>query len=308
MSTLSLTLQKMKESKLIVFLFNLFFLLKLIFNKKEDKFISFNQAIEKLMELLNIHGSIKIQDKYTRDGFFDSHRDIYDSSEYWYENIYVNKKNWFIYKYGIEPPGHQKLYILTEWWEDEVKDIVENYFVHNEDDWYFVTDANGNEFELYQMTFDEIETKYPDLYQDILELIEDQIDLLTFWDLENEGILSELYEIQYPEEEFDEIEMLAYWTVYFEPRIFDEKIAWKVGLYPFEYNELQLLALGGCGMDLSPLLDAYQALVADSVRSSSKFLDNINHDYAKYVVGEDIFDEVMQRIQRDTPIFHIHTW
>lgn len=47
-------------------------------------------------------------------------------------------------------------------------------------------------------------------------------------------------------------EALAYWTVYFCPMSDDVDVALRVGLTPFYYEDDFYLALGGCGMDLSP--------------------------------------------------------
>ena len=47
-------------------------------------------------------------------------------------------------------------------------------------------------------------------------------------------------------------EALAYWTVYFCPNSDDVDAALRVGLTPFYYKDDFYLALGGCGMDLSP--------------------------------------------------------
>lgn len=89
-----------------------------------------------------------------------------------------------------------------------------------------------------------------------------------------------------------DLDDLAYWTVFFEPINFDEDIAHKVGLTPFNCFDTDLLALGGCGMDLSPRLDAYQALVDGTVPSSSQFIHQ--PEYAKSVVGESIYEEVLK--------------
>ena len=47
-------------------------------------------------------------------------------------------------------------------------------------------------------------------------------------------------------------EGLGYWTVYFCPNSDDVDAALRVGLTPFYYEDNFYLALGGCGMDLSP--------------------------------------------------------
>ena len=101
----------------------------------------------------------------------------------------------------------------------------------------------------------------------------------------------------------EEMENLPYWTIYWEPcGTFDPDVAIRCGLTPFEFHsdhrDYSLLALGACGMDLSPMLDAYQALVGGSVDPSSKFCHHalVDHDYARGLVGEEVFNEVMQRI------------
>lgn len=80
------------------------------------------------------------------------------------------------------------------------------------------------------------------------------------------------------DKEDEDIEDLEYYAIYdltekvsifntiFEPRIYDIDIALECALIPFE-NEYyedehkQFLAYGGCGMDMTPRLEAYQYLV-----------------------------------------------
>jgi hypothetical protein len=86
----------------------------------------------------------------------------------------------------------------------------------------------------------------------------------------NYQLLSKHFAIEEDYQDEDEIreqteiefwEALSMWPTYFEPLIFNEQIAVECGLTPFSYycenydRELQLLALSGCGMDLSPKLD-----------------------------------------------------
>ena len=86
----------------------------------------------------------------------------------------------------------------------------------------------------------------------------------------------------------------------YEPRIFDPVTAIKVGLVPFRVSDgkcfLELLALGTIGMDMSPALDAYQLLVSGSIPRNSMFFRH--PDYFKYVVGERVFEEVKEIIER----------
>lgn len=103
------------------------------------------------------------------------------------------------------------------------------------------------------------------------------------------------------------IEDLGYWTRYFEPKVFSVDIAKECRLIPFSFedtdgNTYDLLALGGCGMDLSPKLDAYQALALGSIDPSSKLLRDLS--YARYVVGEETCNKALEAIKID-PVIHV---
>jgi len=95
------------------------------------------------------------------------------------------------------------------------------------------------------------------------------------------------------------IEAMAYWTIYFQPDRVDWEVAWKCGLYPFEYYGTFMLALGGCGMDLSPKLDAYQALTSESISESSQLFRD--KGYFEYVVGKEITEEVIRKCKLEKP-------
>lgn len=90
----------------------------------------------------------------------------------------------------------------------------------------------------------------------------------------------------------------------FEPRIFNEKIALECGLIPFtletEDKTLQLLALGGYGMDLMPLLDAYQFLTHNTIDKNSLYFTD--QYYFKTVVGESITNQIKRTLQKDNPM------
>jgi hypothetical protein len=91
------------------------------------------------------------------------------------------------------------------------------------------------------------------------------------------------------------LEDIACWTIYFEPLVFEEKTALKCSLTPFTFKEVNYLALGGCGMDLTPKLDAYQALTHNSIDKNSLFFSR--HDYFCHVVGVTISKEILAAIQ-----------
>jgi len=95
-------------------------------------------------------------------------------------------------------------------------------------------------------------------------------------------------------------EALSYWTIYFEPIIFNEKAALECDLIPFIFENINLLALAGCGMDLSPKLDAYQALTDNTIDKGSRlFTDN---GYFEHVVGSSLAEKVKQVISYDVSI------
>ena len=125
----------------------------------------------------------------------------------------------------------------------------------------------------------------------------------------NRELLAEYYEIEPDRNNSDEDDVweqveehfwsaLRYWIVYFEPLIFDEAIAVECGLVPFSYQEIKMLALGGCGMDLSPKLDAYQALTHKTIDRNSRLFsrDNTCGKYFEYVVGETVMQKVLKAI------------
>jgi hypothetical protein len=91
---------------------------------------------------------------------------------------------------------------------------------------------------------------------------------------------------------------LGCWPVYFEPLIFNEAVALECGLTPFIYKGINMLALSGCGMDLSPRLDAYQALTHNTIDQHSRFFSSANEydKYFEYVVGEGVAKKVLQAI------------
>ncbi len=94
-------------------------------------------------------------------------------------------------------------------------------------------------------------------------------------------------------------ESLAYWTIYWSPQIEDVELALKCGLVPFKYDGEFLLALGGCGMDLSPKLDAYMGLAWGQISKDSQLFRQ--KDYFEYVVGKSTTEEVLKEIKLNEP-------
>jgi len=77
---------------------------------------------------------------------------------------------------------------------------------------------------------------------------------------------------------------------------YDEEDAYKCDLIPFtiyDYNEdknIYLLGLGGCGMDLSPKLDAYYFLQTGKMDPASMYFRQ--KDYFKSLVAGEIFNAI----------------
>jgi len=93
----------------------------------------------------------------------------------------------------------------------------------------------------------------------------------------------------YEAEDTLEESCLMYNWVY-EPRIYDEEIAYLCGFIPFEIRtedeELQLLSFGGCGMDFTYKLEAYQLLADGSYDERSYFAEK-GISYFQYYYGKD---------------------
>jgi hypothetical protein len=86
-----------------------------------------------------------------------------------------------------------------------------------------------------------------------------------------------------------ESDCLMYNYVY-EPLIYDEKIADLCKFIPFEIKtedeNLQLLSFGGCGMDFTYKLEAYQLLADGSYDERSYFAEK-GISYFRYYYGKD---------------------
>lgn len=130
-------------------------------------------------------------------------------------------------------------------------------------------------------------------------------DRYLFEDVEyNRELLSEYYkeELEYSneeyekEEEIDRIfsENLSYYLTYFEPSIFNEEIALKCGLTPFDYQGTKLLALSACGMNLAYKLDAYQVLTDNTIDPESKiFTSSFQRERFERIVGKKITQKIL---------------
>jgi hypothetical protein len=112
---------------------------------------------------------------------------------------------------------------------------------------------------------------------DLIELSEDDIDYKVRDDFYESASIYNYYR---QVEEYD----------------YDEEDAYKCRLIPFtiyDYNEdknIYLLGLGGCGMDLSPKLDAYFFLQTGKMDPASMYFRQ--KDYFKSLVSSEIFNAI----------------
>jgi len=85
----------------------------------------------------------------------------------------------------------------------------------------------------------------------------------------------------------------------YEPRIYDEEVANLCHLIPFEIQtsdeDIKLLSFGGCGMDMTYKLEAYQLLADGSYDERSNFAEK-GIAYFQYYYGKD--SEVVKRINK----------
>ncbi len=146
------------------------------------------------------------------------------------------------------------------------------FYIKHQIDFYEDSDFHENVEYNSQLLADHYKTDYGFEYSDEDDAWEQVSE--TFWDA------------------------LSYWCVYFEPVVFDEEIALECGLTPFTYKGKNMLALSGCGMDLSPRLDAYQALAHNTIDKHSRFFSTANQadEYFEYVVGKEVAKKVLKAI------------
>ena len=121
----------------------------------------------------------------------------------------------------------------------------------------------------------ELHKQYSIDEDDLIDLSEDEID-----DRVNEDFYQSAFMYNY----YRKVEKYDY----------DEEDAYKCKLIPFIYeNEgenIYLLSLGGCGMDLSPKLDAYFFLQTGKMDPASIYFRQ--KDYFKSLVPTEIFNSI----------------
>ena len=114
--------------------------------------------------------------------------------------------------------------------------------------------------------------------------------------IEDEDTIREIIEERF-------FEALSYWSIYFEPLVFNEKTALECALIPFVFEDIKLLSLAGCGMDLSPKLDAYQLLTCGMIDKKSKYFRKREKAYFEHVVGKSLYEQMEQILAKQPPYF-----
>jgi hypothetical protein len=175
---------------------------------------------------------------------------------------------------------------------EEIADVFSNI------DLSIFKDEEGTqdkEIDYKELILSEIEEKLPGLYNVLVEVLDGITD--DDFDVMNDG--HTLFDCEDTEEIVNgqTFEALAYWTIYWKPDRDNVEIAQLVGLTPFEYKEEFYLALGACGMDLTPKLDAYIALTVGVIPSDSQFFRQ--KDYFKDVVGETTYNKIIEKCTRE---------
>lgn len=262
-----------------------------------------------LKEVLKRHkleGSVEVQEYNIFDGYYEKHRNIFNSSECWYENVESDRMKTLVSDRDEE--------FLTDVTMDDcgLTDVIFGFFDTPDAAAAMkrIDDA-GEPVAPAGLTLDDLRKL---LTKEEYSAMKDAIweDIANNWDWD-EAVASGLFNEDSMIEHTDVIEALAYHVVYFEPRTFDEDVAHECHLVPFlwrppEGEDLDLLALGGCGMDMSPRLDAYQALVDGTLPSNSMLLSEINRNYCESLIGKATMEKALQAARLERPAIVLRTY
>lgn len=263
--------------------------------------------LKNVLKAHRVSGNVEVQEYNIFDGYYEKHRDIFNSSECWYENVETDRVKQLTHDREVDFLADAVLGELADG-EDIVEilqEILDEYGVSPN------LKPGGEEITLADFTVamvDNLLSKQQ--YRLFKEKVWDFIAESWDWD---EAMSSGLFDEDALMDSTDPIEALAYWTVYFEPRTFDEDVAHECRLVPFQWRpreteDLDLLALGGCGMDMSPKLDAYQALVDGTLPSGSMLLSGINRDYCVSMLGETTYKKALAKAKLKSPAIILRTY
>lgn len=181
-------------------------------------------------------------------------------------------------------------------------------------------DSEGNEFDTEEEYVAHLKSKAEEEFKDwkVVEKIDDDQETIYVlldadgdeytWNYSQGESMQELEDQKQEwideQPEFNDLELEyheIYWnTVWRFNNELDREVADKVGLGHLEMNNSgdEYLFLLGCGMDLTPKLLAYQALNHRYIDEAylKYFQSKGEQDYAKYVMGESVWKEVIEKL------------
>ena len=155
----------------------------------------------------------------------------------------------------------------------------------------FYRDHNLNKFNLSETLFNGVDVEISDLVYD---------NERSNYDLENFDNNEEVLMDELRHSVLDDCLMYNY---VYEPRIFDEEVAIMCHLIPFkiitdEYEDLELLSFGGCGMDMTYKLEAYQLLADGTYDPCSNFAEKGIAYFETYYRQSAVVDEIKNLIKQ----------
>lgn len=173
---------------------------------------------------------------------------------------------------------------------------LENYF--NE-----AHDANDLKDDLEEIV-DEARQKYkgPVNYEDEEEVKTVLKELYENDDIDHDEIMN----ILDPDGQslYEAIDQIGAYNTIYEPEDEDVEAAIEYNLVPFYLDGIFYLAFGGSGMDLSPRLDAYQALTRQCIPEGSMLLRD--PQYARYILNDEVYEKALKRETRGNPLVKIY--
>lgn len=94
--------------------------------------------------------------------------------------------------------------------------------------------------------------------------------------------------------------VLSQSMTYYEPSIYDEKIALECGLVPFTYKGINLLALliKGAEECTKNRLDQYQVLTSNTLDEKSLYFVENEREYFEYIVGEKVMNKINEILNK----------
>jgi len=158
-------------------------------------------------------------------------------------------------------------------------------------------DARDTIMDRLDALFDKIDSHISDLEARLPENEEDEKydkiqGRIEEWENTRDRIQAEWDDFDDADYEPDEV----MWNIVFGYSCINTELAQRLGLAVVDIQGDEFLALTGCGMDLSPLFIAYEALEYGYVSEHYARKLYRETDYCRHVMGEKVFNEVMEKL------------